>query len=751
MTLLVDPKLKRSNSVVGLTDDHLVSKKQALELLDGTSNLLADVFKVSGSTRAVMLWIGNTIYGWGDSDNTGRIFGFADDAIDTPTRLSNFEANPADIVDIAAGTLHSIVVLSDGTAWIAGSDSNGQIGDASVTGTTETWTRVTGPWEVGSQIVKCWAFHNRSFLLVNEGGLGAYDPQAYRMYVTGRNNRGQCGDNTVIDIPTWTFTLAIFNGTTLPFDIDDVEVCGNLESTHVYVPNLDIWSVGNNDNGQLGLGDVAQRNLWAQTVVTSGLSGYPGVLPRKLFATDRGFGIIGTDDNVYVAGFNASEVLGIAGGANVTSWTASPGLVDIKDAAGSWWDSYADNHTGIVAIKNDGTLRILGNSGWGHLGIEDTSGYIFPAEDIPLDRTQGTKFIAIWNVGLTKFLLDEVGNIWSFGNNIYRQVGLGFDSAFDDDYISAPLTVSIINNARLELAFQNITRGYSHPIIPHYIEQTIIAGSSDVMPIESYQYRETTNTPPIAAVAADWVKVPLNTPIHAQIAGSTLDTNGVILPAGDYQLTNAWCNFDMLTVGQIGLRVRDISNSSDIAFITTVRGNGFTEDSESFRLEIPTTHEFTLASPARIELQAYKSDTRTLGSAGNVAGYPEIYAGLEIKQKPDLTNPWSYDSGWLPINAPVTGHNFVHNLIADVFSSMVIQFKDANDIPLQIMGSMYGDDRAPGEYNNSYGPRCYMTDTNTVRVDVADDSAEYWLPPRGSAPVGWSTNQPTFIRLLLNR
>ena len=146
-----------------------------------------------------------SLWGWGDN--------FSGDIGDNSTteRDSPVEVLANQVIGIASGGDHSLVLRSDSTLWAMGDNSHGDLGDG--TGTERHIPVPVGPSNVTA--VACGEYH--SLFIKSDGSL----------WGMGFNNHGQLGDTTTFDsltaeriIPPLQLVvtnLALSSGTNLTF------------------------------------------------------------------------------------------------------------------------------------------------------------------------------------------------------------------------------------------------------------------------------------------------------------------------------------------------------------------------------------------------------------------------------------------------------------------------------------------------------------------------------------------------------
>lgn len=507
-TQIIAPKTKDDRPLAAITDPLGILNRQQVEeliaqLIAPSSNLAADVFKVVAEGEAAMAWVGNSIFFAGDGDNNNKKFGANIQGETIVQRLSNFE-HKAEIVDIALGTSHSMIVLEDGSLWMSGGSDQGQIGNG-IYNTTDRYIQAVGPW-AATPIVKCWASRYNSFVLDDNGVL----------YSCGQNSYGSLGLGDTLQHGSWTaVNTTNFAGQKV------VQLGGDIQTTMILTDANELYACGRNDHGQLGNGGTANSTVFVRSTTQ------PVGTVTKLIANDRAFMVLLDDRTLWYTGYNGGNVHGDPGGAdNIReTWTYLPSYVDIIDVAGGNWFDYNDLYTGIVALKSNGQLQVSGhnNSGWPILTNGVSSGYISSPTALSKDLFAGADIIAVWGGGLNRYALDEVGNLWAWGRQLYGQCLLNTQRGYDDDTVDQPRTCTPINDARLFMAIQNLERGYSHPVIPQIVQQTTVLGGGG-----DYTYRRITGhaTQNITTLIEDGGSQSVSYALSG-FQGPDLDTSGI--------------------------------------------------------------------------------------------------------------------------------------------------------------------------------------------------------------------------------
>ena len=97
-------------------------------------------------------------------------------------KKNNNDNDQVAVIQIATGTDHTMILMSDNTLWVTGSNTHGQLGD----GTT---LNKSTPVQVMTNVVSVAAGFGHTLILKSDKTLWA----------TGSNANGQLGDGTLID------------------------------------------------------------------------------------------------------------------------------------------------------------------------------------------------------------------------------------------------------------------------------------------------------------------------------------------------------------------------------------------------------------------------------------------------------------------------------------------------------------------------------------------------------------------------
>jgi alpha-tubulin suppressor-like RCC1 family protein len=300
---------------------------------------------------------------------------------------------------VACGGHHTIAVKSDGSLWAWGWNNYGQLGNNTVTTTSNL------PIQVGTD--NNWASvavgQDHSLALKTDGTLWAW----------GKNVSGQVGDGTIINknIPTQIGT---------DNDWRFIASSGSVMTDHSIAikTNNSMWGWGANGEGQLGIGSIINANTPTQVGTSmnwnfAAIGGAHSVATKiggQLFAAgSNNFNTLGIGTTSLI---NSNVFVACSTGANTTKVTAtqvSSHAIAFTSEVLGWGESYNNefgNGTLIgsnVPIISAGALNNWNEirGGTGHvLGIQNTT---------PLSAgSSGTQ-----------------GTLWAWGFNADGQTGAG--------------------------------------------------------------------------------------------------------------------------------------------------------------------------------------------------------------------------------------------------------------------------------------------------------------------------------------
>ncbi len=318
------------------------------------------------------LWaMGYNAYGQlGDDNNT-----------DQSTSLKVVEAN---VTAIAAGSNHSFYLDANGSLWGAGYNAHGQLGDGTTLDRNVSFVEI-----VEANVTGVSAGYGHSLYLDANGSLWAM----------GLNSDGQLGlgDDANRTSPVEVVASGAYR---LPGH-GVLEGHGSSFSLYADV-NGSLWGMGQNDNGELGLPGLADRNVSSQ-VEASAVRSFSEGADYSLF--------VKTDGSLWGMGYNAHGQLGDG---TVLDRNAS---VQIRASGVSQVSASGSNRFSLF-LEDNGSLYGMGLNHKGELGLGDTVQRLTPTHVVD----SVVSFAAGYDHAL--FVKGD-GSLWSMGSNAYGQLGDG--------------------------------------------------------------------------------------------------------------------------------------------------------------------------------------------------------------------------------------------------------------------------------------------------------------------------------------
>lgn len=373
----------------------------------GYSAVSAAVGPVTGE---VWVWGGNS-YG---QLGIGTVDNYAHTAPLQPIGLGAASA-------IAAGAYHGLALKPDGTVWAWGGNWSGQLGDgtnndryipAQIPGLTGVQTIVGGGYQY-------------SLALKTDGTVWAW----------GENRNGELGDGTNTDRYSPVQVVDPTDPTGQLTGVSAIAAAYAGHSLAVKKADGSVWSWGWNSRGQLGDGTNTDRSSPVQVIDQTDPTGH--LTNVIAVASGQGHSLaLKADGTVWAWGFNYNGQLG-----NGNSYTGTGLFLNLTPVQAVDPTDPTGHLTGVIAIaagqdhslalKADGTVWAWGSNWAGQLGNGGTDYYTthpipMPVID-PLDPTG--RFTGVITISATEgfhnLALKKDGTVWSWGSNIYGELGDG--------------------------------------------------------------------------------------------------------------------------------------------------------------------------------------------------------------------------------------------------------------------------------------------------------------------------------------
>jgi hypothetical protein len=337
------------------------SSAQQVRTANGVDFLTGIKAISAGSSHTVFVKNDGTVWacgynGYGQlGDNTK-----ADRSTPVQVRSSDGIGFLSGIVDVSAGSGHSIALAADGTVWAWGRNTYGQLGDGTKQDRS-TPVRVLCQGGIGnlSSIKSISAGSWHSLAISNTGIVWAW----------GRNNSGQLGNGSTADS---SLADSVRSLACAP-----LQVAGGSYHSTALKPDGTVLTWGWNDYGQLGDNSTIEKHLPVQVTLSGGIGILSGV--QALASLKGGHTVvIKNDGTVWAWGYNGVGQLGDGSSSNkpypiqVVGPGGSGFLANIKSVSAGL------NHT--IALKNDGTVWSWGSNLSGQLGDGSTTSRPTPTQ-----------------------------------------------------------------------------------------------------------------------------------------------------------------------------------------------------------------------------------------------------------------------------------------------------------------------------------------------------------------------------------
>jgi alpha-tubulin suppressor-like RCC1 family protein len=327
-----------------------------------------------GGNHTVALTADGRVYTWGRNDfgALGDLL-LADAAVRTTPALVG---GVSDVVAVAAGSSHTVVLKRDGTVWSFGTNASGQLGD----GTT---AQRNSPVQVASLVDVAVIAAGQGFTVAakRDGSVWAWGSN-------GVTNYG----STPQQIAGLHGVTALAAGSNFSFALQTDGLAGGT-----------LWSWGTNQVGALGDGTATSR---ATPVVT-----YPDV--AKVSAGNFHAYAIKTNGDLLAWGLNNQFQMGESGPDRYRP-AAVPGMASSQLTA-------AGPHFGTAA-KSDGSVWAWGNNDWYKLGDGSTAVWRVNPVQTPLASPLALVTSAASSHGAA---IKADGTLWTWGKNDLGALGDG--------------------------------------------------------------------------------------------------------------------------------------------------------------------------------------------------------------------------------------------------------------------------------------------------------------------------------------
>jgi alpha-tubulin suppressor-like RCC1 family protein len=212
----------------------------------------------------------------------------------------------------------------------------------------------------------------------------------------GANNYGMLGDGTTNDSSSPVQVATGVGG--------NVGTDGGWYFQLFIKSNGSLWTVGHNNQGQLGLGDTTDRHSPVQVASSYDVTAASGGRYHAHF--------VKSDGSLHAMGYNNYGQLGDGN----TTTRLSP--VQIL-ASGSNVTQITEGTQHSLFLKSDGSLWAMGYNGYGQLGDGTQTDRHTPVQVVASGVTQ------ITGGGYHSLFIKSDGSLWAMGDNTFGQLGDG--------------------------------------------------------------------------------------------------------------------------------------------------------------------------------------------------------------------------------------------------------------------------------------------------------------------------------------
>jgi alpha-tubulin suppressor-like RCC1 family protein len=305
---------------------------------------------------------------------------------------------------VTAGSSHSLAMGSDGKLYAWGYNSNGQLGDGSITNRTSPVV-VSLPAGVSATAVAAGDGH--SLAMGSDG----------KLYAWGYNFSGQLGDGSIYTIRTSPVVVS------LPAGVSATAAAAGLNHSLAMGSDGKLYAWGSNLNG--GLGDGSTTNRTTPVVVS-----LPAGVSATAVAASYNYSLaMGSDGKLYAWGDNFYGQLGDGSTTNHNSpvVVSLPAGVSATAVTAGWAHS--------LAIGSDGKLYAWGANGTGQLGDGSVTDRTSP---VVVSLPAGVSATAVAAGHSHSLAMGSDGKLYAWGVNTRGQLG---DGSFMDQM--TPVVVSL--------------------------------------------------------------------------------------------------------------------------------------------------------------------------------------------------------------------------------------------------------------------------------------------------------------------
>jgi len=291
-----------------------------------------------GGTGGVGVKTDGTLWTWGTNSggNLGNL-GATTASVSSPVQVSGVGVTWSQVGGVGTSP-HMGAVKSDGTLWMWGTNTLGALGDLTTTNKSSPVTTAGG----GTNWKQIYVAGPSTAAIKTDGTLWTW----------GGNSNGQLGNGSTALGQSSPITTS--GGGTNWSQVSVASTAGFMAAVKT---DGNIWTWGNNSNGQLGDGTVVAKS--------SPISVIGGIVPpwKQVAAGTAHCAAIKSDGTLWTWGSNSVGQLGTGG---ATSASASSPVTTA--GGGTNWQQVDAGGNNSGGIRTDGTLWLWGDNSNGQLG-----------------------------------------------------------------------------------------------------------------------------------------------------------------------------------------------------------------------------------------------------------------------------------------------------------------------------------------------------------------------------------------------
>ncbi|MFZ5948284.1 MAG: T9SS type A sorting domain-containing protein [Stygiobacter sp.] len=243
-----------------------------------------------GDYHTIALTIDGQVYSWGRNDY-GQLGNSNQQNSNVPVKTLGLAKT---IIQIAAGSRHSVALASDGTIFTWGNNDYGQLGDGNKTTIKNLPIEVNQTGSLsGKTVIQVAAGSNHTLALTSDG----------LVYAWGNNDSGQLGDgtNTLSTNAVPVSTLGVLK------DKKIIKIAAGSKHSIALASDGTVYTWGDNWRGALGTGNYFNSKVPVAVSTTGALNG------KKIIQISAGSGhsiALASDGKIYTWGDNSYGQLG---------------------------------------------------------------------------------------------------------------------------------------------------------------------------------------------------------------------------------------------------------------------------------------------------------------------------------------------------------------------------------------------------------------------------------------------------------